>query len=383
MRDSTLIRKNLFRKKLRFLFLFLSIFVAFFLYGTLVTVKNAMLSGTGDVATNRLIVSNKINFTQPLPISYLESVRATEGVAAAAPTLWFGGYYREPRNFVVSYATDLPSYLTVYSEMTLPPAQREACLAQRTGLLVGKTLAAQYGWKVGQNVTLLSSIWQSTDGGRAWPFTVCGIYTDTSGNGGDAAALMHYEYFNGTRTIGKDDISLISLTMRDGADAERIGDAIDTRFANSSHETDTVSEQQFAAAFAAQFGDIGLIVTLVVGAAFASMLMIVGSTMLLAVRERTRELAILKTIGFPVPRLLKMVIGESLLIAALGGIAGLLVAQLVTWAVSQNGSLAAFAMRPATWGSGLLWILVLGLTVAAVPAYRALNLNVLTALGRR
>lgn len=383
MRDATLIRKNLFRKKLRLIFLFLSIFVAFFLYGTLVTVKTALQSGGNDTEANRLIVSNKINFTQPLPIAYLESVRATEGVAQATPTVWFGGYYQEPRNFVVSYATDLPSYLAVYPELSLPAEQRETCLAERTGLLVGQGLARQYGWKVGQNLSLISSIWQNTDGSRAWPFTVCGIFTDESGNGGDTAALMHYEYFNGSRGVGRDDISLIALTMEKGADGDRISDAIDARFANSPFETDTVSEQQFAAAFAAQFGDIGLIVTLVVGAAFLSMLVIVGSTMLLAVRERTRELAILRTIGFPLPRLLKMMVAESLLIAGLGGVAGLLVAQLVTFAISRNASLSVFVMQPETWLSGLLWILALGLVVAAIPAYRALNLNVVTALGRR
>lgn len=383
MRDLTLIRKNLMRRKLRFFLLFISIAIAFFLYGALNTVHNALQFASSNAQDDRYIVASKVNFTQPLPIAYTDEVRRMRGVASAAPSAWFGGYYREPRNFVVSYAVELSSYLAVYSEYVLPAEQRRSCIARRDGLLVGRALADQYGWSVGQTVTLMSSIYTQSGGERSWPFTICGIFTDARSQGTDIGAFMHYDYFNGSRVIGRDTINFVTLRVQPGVDAAAIQDAIDARFANSAFETETTSEQQFSAVLARQFGNIGLIVAFVVGAALISMAVIVGSSMLLAIRERTRELAILKTLGFPRRRLLKIVAGESLLIMLVGGLFGLGAAQLLTLLVSQLPALAAFAMQPMTWLSGIAWILVLAVLIAVAPVYHAMNVNVLTGLGRR
>ena len=197
MRDLTLIRKNLFRRKLRLALLLLSITIAFLLFGVLTSVQRSFTGADDPGQSDRLIVTNRINFTQPLPISVRDRIRRIRGVKAATHAGWFGGYHQEPRNFLITDATDLPTYLQVYPEITLPQAQYAACLANRTGLLVGKKIADQYGWRLGQNIALKSNIFQQLNGSRAWNFTICGIFTDSKARGSDGIVLFQYEYFNG------------------------------------------------------------------------------------------------------------------------------------------------------------------------------------------
>ena len=383
MRDLTIVRKNLFRKKLRFSLLWLAIFIAFLIYGVLVSVQSIFSGGSTAANPNRLVVTNKINFTLPLPISYFDRIRAMPGVAAATHTSWFGGYYKEPKNFVFSFITDFPTYFQVYPEIELPAAERQACYRDRIGLLVGKTLAAKNGWKLGQDVTLFSSLFQQQSAKRSWAFHVCGIFTVPEGRGSDQMALMRYDYFNETKSVGRDTIGNVTLVTADAARNDAIRHAIDTQFANTGAETDTVTEQQFSTAFVSQLGNIGLIVTLVVGAAFISILFIVGNTMVMAVRERTREIGIMKTLGFPEGRILRMIVGESMLVAMAGGFAGLAVAWIFIKVMSKSGMMNGVAMGPRVWLGASLWIALLGLLTAAVPAYNALRLTIVAALGRR
>jgi putative ABC transport system permease protein len=265
----------------------------------------------------------------------------------------------------------------------MPQRQYADCLANRTGLLVGKSLADQYGWRVGQNIALNSNIFQQLNGSRAWTFTLCGIFTDSKARGGDKVVLFHYDYFNETRSFGRDSIGLVALLTDDASHNQAVADAINREFANSAAEVDTVTEQQFAAAFLAQLGDIGLIVTLVVGAAFLTIIMIVGSSFALTVRERTREIGILKALGFSGRRISLIVVGEAIIIAAVGGLVGLALAQISVIGLSYSGQLSTLSMGWTIWLSGIGWILLLGLLTAGIPVYRAFHVNTVTALGKR
>ncbi len=383
MRDLTLIRKNLFRKKLRFTLLFISIMIAFLLYGMLVSVKTLVETGGDSANDNRMVTTNKVNFTQPLPISYIDKVRAVPGVAVATHANWFGGYYQDQKNFMVMFAADPESYLQVYPEISLPPSEREAFLKDRTSIIAGKQIAEKFGWKVGQTVPIFSNIYQQKNGKRSWDFKIAGIFTSSKKNNPDSFVVFHYEYFNETTAFEKDMLGYMIFLTKDASLNDSIKEKIDSGFANSPYATDTVTEQQFSAAFASQIGNIGLIITIVVSAAFITILFIVGNTMVMAVRERTREIGIMKTLGFPTPRILKLIIGESLLIALSGGLFGLGLASIFVTLLGKLGLLAGLTIPSSVWTSGLLWMILLGILTAAVPAYNALKLNIVTALGRK
>jgi putative ABC transport system permease protein len=383
MRSLTLVRKNLFRKKLRFSLLFISILIAFFLYGVLMSIKDIATTGGDGVRADRMVTVNKINFTQPLPISYLSRIRAIKNVQTATHVSWFGGYYQEPKNFLVMFAVEPASHLKVYSEVVVAPDQRATFLNDRTSMLVGKEIADKYGWKAGQRIPVFSNIYSQKNGSRSWDFLVAGIWTTNLKNSPANSIIFNFDYFNETRSFGRDMVNQVVFVTGDPARNAQVKAAVDQSFANSAYATDTITEQQFAAAFLGQLGNISMIITLVVGVSFLTILIIVGNTLVMAVRERTREIGILKTLGFSAQRVLALVLTESLLIAFIGGVAGLLLAQAVIAGLAANGILTGVSMSGGVWMIGLLWVLLLGSLTAAIPAYNALKLNIVTALGRK
>ena len=379
-----LIRKNLFRKKLRTSLTIFAIFVAFLIFGVLATFQNGMNAGVDLAGADRLIVTNKINFTQPMPIAYVSRVAAVPGIARVAHASWFGGYYQEPKNFLVSFAIDPASYLDIYSEYIVAPAQREAFLRDRGGVLVGKVVADTYGFKVGDRIPLKSSIWRQKNGSDTWDFTVSGIVTPREARVDTNFVMFHYEYFKETRDVGGDTIGWMIVKTANTKDNERIIKTIDTQFANSPFETETKTEQAFNKAFIEQMGDLGFIILAVVGSAFVTILLIVGNTMMLTVRERTNEIAVLKTIGFTGERIFALIIGESLLLAVIGGLLGVGLAWLISFGMAQ----AMSSFGPMTFSlntalTSFVLIATLGVLTGFVPAYRAMKLDVVTALGRK
>lgn len=382
MSEFTLIRKNLLRKPLRFLLMYVVIAVAFLLFGLLQSIQSVMSGDSGANAGNRLIVTNRVNFTQPLPFSYAARVAALAGNNPAALASWFGGYYKEPRNFLVSQAIDAPAYLKVYPELHLDALQKAAFLGERTGLMVGRATAQRFGWKVGQHIALSSTIFSNRRGGHAWDFVIAAIYSNDKANGDEQSVYFHYDYFNATRTFGIDRIGSMVVATPDAAAGERLARIIDAAFANTPDETSTVNEQQFAQAFLAQFGNIGAIVRIVVGAAFFTMLLVVGNTMMMNSRARTREIGIFKSLGFPRSSVARMVVGEALLLSGSAALGGLLLAGGIVAVLRKSPNLSGLSMTPAIWLAGLAAAILLGLLTAAVPLRTALKLNVATALGR-
>jgi putative ABC transport system permease protein len=386
MNDFAIVRANLFRKKLRTILMMVAIFVAFLIYGVLGSFQIAFNSAGTNGQANRLITVNKINFTSPLPISYYERVRAVEGVDKLTYANWFGGYYQDPKNFTVVQTVEPASYLDVYAnDLVVSEAEKQAFIRTRDGLAVGETLARKWGWKLGDKVPLNSNIYtNASNGTTAWDFTVVAILHPSSDKVDTNYALFNNEYFNETKSFGKDMIGWLIMTTTSPDLNDRVIRAIDSLFANSPYETATDTEQAFNKAFMAQLGNIALMVGLVVGAAFVTILMIVGNTMVMAVRERAREVAVLKTLGFPVPRLFRMVLSESLLLAFLGGIPGLLVAALflVGAKAAMGGNMGNLAMAPAIVVTGLLLMALLGLVTGLIPAWNAIRVNIVTALGR-
>jgi putative ABC transport system permease protein len=385
MNDLVLIGKNLFRKKLRAGLMLVSILIAFLIFGVLAGFERAFNAGEDVAAADRLVVVNKINFTQPLPFAYFNRVRGIEGVREATHLNWFGGYYQDPKNFMVVMAVDPETYMQVYDDQIDVAADaRAAFVRERTGALVGETMLKKWGWKVGDRVPIMSNIFTQKNGSRTWDFTIVGAIKSRKPNVDANFMVFHYQYFNETQNLGKDMIGWMALNTTAPSANERVAKAIDQMFANSLYETSTDTEKAFNKAFAAQLGNIALIVALVVGAAFATILMIVGNTMVMAVRERTREIGVLKTLGFPNGRILRLVLGESVLLALLGGLPGIALAALFAAAMetSVGNFIPGFAVTPGIAITAVALMLGLGFATGLIPALSAMRLKIATALGR-
>jgi putative ABC transport system permease protein len=384
--DFDLVRKNLFRRKLRAALMIVSILIAFMIFGVLAGFYRAFTAGEDRAAADRLITVNKINFTQPMPIAYFNRVRAVDGVRQVTHANWFGGYYQDPKNFLMTLAIEPATYFDMYrSELDIPPEQLQAFISDRSSAVIGESMARKWGWKVGDRVPVASSIFtQRSNGSHTWDFTIAGIVKGKAEQVSTDFLLFQYAYFDETRTFGKDTIGWLILQTNSPENNDRVARTIDAMFANSIAETSTDTEKAFGKAFAAQFGNIALIVFLVVGAAFVTILMIVGNTMALSIRERTREIGVLKTLGFSGPRILRMVLGESVLLALLGGLPGLAIAALIT--IALRASLAniapAFAVSPVIALEGIALMIALGLFTGVIPALNAMRLKIATALGR-
>ncbi|HET6434671.1 MAG TPA: FtsX-like permease family protein [Xanthomonadaceae bacterium] len=380
-----LIWAALFRSKTRTLLTLLSVVAAFLLFGMLDSVRVAFNAGGSVAGANRLVVASRLSITQMLPLSLDPQIKAVPGVKQSAFAAWFGGIYRDPRNFFPNFSVS-EGYLDLYPEYVLPAAQRKAFEADRTGALVGESLAKRFGWKVGDTIPLQATIFPR-QGSNDWPLTIRGIFhlADAKRRGEENQLLFHWTYFDEANDYVKGRVGWYIVRVADPAAADRVAQAIDALSANSDHETKTQTEQAFNQAFAKQFADIGLIVTAIMGAVFFTLLLLTGNTMAQAVRERIPELAVLKTIGFSNRSVLWLVLAESVLLVVLGGALGLGIAALLMPMVSgaSGGVIQLPTVMPQTWGTGLALMVAIGVLVGLLPALRAMRLNIVDALAGR
>ncbi len=385
MNDLSLMSKNLWRKPVRTILLIISITVAFLILALMLSFNHA-LNAVNTLPT-RMITLSKINFTETLPIAYYDRIANTEGVAAATHMNWFGGYYQEmPRGFLPVFAIDPQSYFRVYAEdLQVPENVREAFFDDRTAMLAAEPVAQRFGWLIGQRIPLKSNIFtNSTTGDSTWSFTLVGTIPTPPGSSQTGSVLIHYDYFNETITFGRDRIGWVPFLTTSAAINDQVAERIDTRFANSQDETSTQDEAAFNRSFAAQLGNIGLVVTLVVGAAFIAILLIVGTTMALAVRERTKEVGVMKTLGFSSARVLRLVLGESFLLSFLGAALGTGLAALLLGALASSGGggpQISFAPIVLVWA--VVVAAALGAATGLPPALQAYRMRIVDAFARR
>ena len=378
-----LVWRSLMRRKLRTIFTALSILVAFLLFGALMALRVAFGMGVDLAGQDRLVMIQKVSFIQPLPVSYKNRIASTPGVATVTHSSWFGGIYQDKKNFFPQFAVEPEAWLAMYPEYVLTDAERTAWFADRTGAVVGRALADRFGWKVGDRVPLQGTIWRNSDD-SPWTFTIDGIY-DAGTTGTDTTQMFfHYEYLNEARQFGKDMTGWYVIRVADPAQSENVAARLDALFANSPAETKTSTEKAFVQAFAKQIGDIGSILMAILAAVLFTILLVAANTMGQAVRERTNELAVMKTLGFGDGQLLGLVLFESVLLAVIGGGAGLLLAWLITQQGDPTGGLLpAFFLPTRDIVLGVALIVVLGLTAGALPAWQASRLRIVDALRRQ
>jgi len=374
---------NLRRKPIRTTLTIGSIVVAFLLFGVLKTMQGALEFGADLTGVDRLATMHKMSLIQVFPISYVNRIRGVDGVIDAAPFIWFGGIYQDERNQVAAQGTDPETFLTVYSEYKLPPEQRADWLSDRASAVIGKALAERFQWKVGDTVPVRSSFYRkANNGGDTWDMRIAGIYETT--NGDNSSLYFHYDYVNEALAPnnGRDTTIWVVMKIRDPDESQRISAAVDALFANSPAETKTATERAFVQGFANQMGNIALIVTAVASAVFFTMLLVTGNTMAQSVRERTNEIAVLKTLGYRKETIAGLVLTESFAIVAIGGAIGLGLAALAAGFVGQL--LAAFfpvaGIPRSTYVTGAVLIVVLSMLAGLLPSMAASRLKITDAL---
>lgn len=387
MKFFPIVWRNLLRRKFRTIFTIGAIFFAFLLFGVLMAIRSAFAMGIDMAGQGRLMVIDKVSIINPLPASYENQIKLIDGVTDTTHANWFGGYYQDVRNQFATFAVEPESWLRIYNkEYELPEDQKKAFFADRASAIVGSDTAKKYGFKVGQRVPLNGTIYRRPDGGP-WEFTIAGIY-DSKLKGSDKTQLVfHYQYLRETlpeRSGFRDRYNWYVFTIADPDRAPEIAAKIDAMFANSPSETKTNTEKAFVSDWAKQVGDIGKIMMWIVAMAMFTILLVSGNTMAQAIRERTNELAVLKTLGFSDGRILGMVLLESAIIAIVGGGLGLALSYvfITLGGDPTHGLLPAFYFPTPALAVGVALVVALGIAAGLLPAWQASRLHIVDALRR-
>ena len=381
MKFLPLLWRNLVRKKVRTTFTLLSILVSFLLFGLLGALERGLSQGAQTAGTDRLVTQHKVSFIQPLPVRYWSTIQSVDGVDVVSHLTWFGGYYQDRSNRFSQFAVDPETYLELQPELRLTDADKQAWLADRTGAMVGHSVAERFGWELGDRIPLQATIYRREDG-SAWEFTIAAIVDDSGPNGGPEF-IFHYDYLSQMGGPFGSEMNWVGQFMSRIDDPDRaieIAADIDSRFANSEAETKTATEKAFAQSFANQLGNIRAIVLGITSVVFFTLLLVAGNTVAQSVRERTEELGVLKAFGFTDATVMGLVFAEALSLAALGGGAGLALAWLVASAFDVGGVLPPLYVPTERMGMGLILIVLFALVVAALPAWQALRLRIVDAL---
>ena len=370
----------LWRRKARTIFTMMSIIVAFLLFGMLETIDYAFAHpDSGSSGADRLITTNKTSITLALPFSDTQQIRSLPGIKEVTWLTWFGGYYQEAKNFVFAIPVDIESYLSVHrGEMTLRTDGLQRYRQTRTGALVNSELMKKYGWKVGDKLPLHSTIWTRRDDGTLnWVFDIVGAFDSTDASQ-SSLVLFHYEYFDEGRSFGRGSVGWFEEAINEPSQAAIMAQRIDALFANSSNETKTQPAKDFLISFIKQRGDIGLVLRAILGAVFFSLLLLTANTLMQSMRERTAELAVLKTLGFTDGQVFGLLVGESLLLFVVAAAIGLTLSYGLLPIIKdalQGVDLSGGMLIP-----GIALAVTIAVIVGLPPALRAKRLKIVDAL---
>lgn len=373
------------RHKLRTGLTVLGIIVAIVAFGLLRTVVDAWYSGAEGSSDTRLITRNAISLVFPLPIKYQERIRKIEGVTAITHASWFGGVYVSEKNFFPKFAIDAKTYFDVYPEFLIPPAEINAFLIDRKGCVVGRKLADTYGFEIGDTVPLRGTIYPGT-----WRFTVRAIYDGAEAKTDISQFFFHWDYLNETRkkatarkTSRKTDwVGVYAINISEPNRAAEISNKVDAMFRNSLAETRTETEKAFQLSFVAMTEAIVVAIRIVSFVVILILLAVMANTMAMTARERIGEYATLKALGFSHHFLAGLIYGESMAIAFVGAIIGILLTFPVTDKFSEQvGTLfPVFGVSLETIYMQAIAAFSVGIAAAVFPAYRAAQISIVEGL---
>jgi len=376
-----LLLKNAFRHKLRTTLTMVGLVVAICAFGLLRTIVDAWYAGVEGSSSTRLVTRSAISLTFPLPLNYGQRIKSVEGVSGISWSNWFGGVYITERNFFPQFAVDPTTYLALYPEFRLSDAERLAFMRDRQGVIVGRKLADKFGWKVGDQIPLRGTIYPGT-----WTFNLRGIWDGAEAKTDESQLLMHWSYLN--ETVRKlypkraDAVGVYIVGINEPQNAALISQRVDELFKNSLAETLTETESAFQLSFVSMSEAILVAINAVSLIIVVIIMAVMANTMTMTARERLAEYATLKALGFAPSFVVKLLFGESLLIALIGGGLGLLLTlPLAAGFASAVGTLfPSFHVSGLTMGLQVVAALVVGLVAAAWPAWKMSRIDIVQGL---
>jgi putative ABC transport system permease protein len=375
--------KNALRNRRRSILTIGSIAVSLCLLGVLIAIYHAMFYGQATPGQAlRLVTRHKVSLGQAIPASYEEKIRAVPGVKEVSPWNWFGGTYKDSRdfkNFFARMGVKPKPFMTIRTQMDMPADQRQAFINDRTGCVISRDLAQKLNFKIGDRITLIGDIYPVT-----LELKVVGIYYDPDS---ENTLYFNVDYLREALPQARRNLdSTIAILADSPDDVPRIAKTVDDMFANASPPTKTESEQQFALSFLWFLGNIKLYLMSICAAVTFTILLVSGNTMAMSVRERIKEVGVLKTLGFTNDAILGMIIGEAMTIALIGGLIGLVLAFFLTILMGRSagnfgiGGLQHLSLTPLTAVTSLAVAAFIGLVSSFVPAWNAARTNILDSL---
>jgi putative ABC transport system permease protein len=379
MKYFALLYKNVWRNHRRTLLTVSSIAVSLFLVATLLTLLNELQNPieTPESAL-RLITRHKVSLFNSLPIAYRQKIAKVEGVQAVMGSMWFGGVYKDPSNFFAQFSADTDQFFDVNADMIIPEDQKQAFLKDRTGCIVGKSLAKRFDWKLGDRIHLKGALFQFDP-----ELTVRGIYEGGSDLG--TTLFFHWEYFNeGLNNAGF--TGTYTIRARSSDEVPKIAERVDALFQNAPVPTKTETERAFILGFASMLGNVQFLITSICSAIIFAIVLVAANTMAMSIRERVREIGVMKALGFHSNRILALLLAESMLLALVGTLLGSLGARTIYSRLDLATLTSGFLLRLDVNPKILLLCLgigcVVGLLAAGVPAWRASRFPAVEALRR-
>jgi putative ABC transport system permease protein len=382
MKFLSLILKSARRSKRRTVLTILSVALAVFLFAALRAVLDGFNAATEGSSSTRIVTIRSTSLIFSMPTSHANGIRSTAGVQDITWANWFGGIYKDPQNFFAQFAVEPESYLRMYPEVILTPDQKQAFLDDRTGCIVGDGLARRFGWKLGDRIVLRVGI--PTYGTQDYDFTIRGIYR-ASGSSVDSQTMMFNWKYADERSIQKGQVGWYVIKIDSPDHAPQIASAIDQQFANTPYETKTDTEKQFQSSFASMFGNLNLLLGSIALAVVITTLFVAANTMAMSVRERTTEIAVMRTLGFPAQWIFFFIAGEGLLISIVGGVIGALLAWFIVDGQKlgiSGGFAPAFAVSSTNAVVGVGISAIIGVIAGTIPAMMASRLKIVDALRR-
>jgi len=375
---TTFVTKSAFRNKRRTFLTMVGIGLPLVVLTIMMTIWRAFYSDNGsEQSTQRLITRHRVSLTFSLPIYYRQKMATVPGVVAVVPTQWFGGLYIDdkPEHFFAQFATDPQDFFKVYTDFKIPPDQLDSWQHDRAGAVVDSELAKKFHWKIGDRIVLKGTIWDAN-----LELTIRGIYSAPQPT---QSLYFDRKYLEEAVPVMKDQSGTFGILADSPADVPKVAAAIDDMFHNSPQQTKTESEKAFGLDFVAMLGNVKAFILGICGAVVFASLLVSANTMAMSIRERTREVAVLKTLGFTRKVVLALFVGEAVVVAVLAGIIGISLGSLAMYLVGHNPNLGFFqgiSVSPITMVLAILLAATVGLVAAVLPSHNASKVDIVEGL---
>ncbi|AEV37830.1 protein containing DUF214, permase predicted [Pseudovibrio sp. FO-BEG1] len=365
----------------------MTISFAFAIFGLADAIDNAFSGGRDLSQTKRLITNHKVSMTNTMPIHYGDQIAQLDGVTMVTHATWYGGYYQDERNPVTVFAVDAQKYIEIFDELVFADEQKSAFLSNISGAAVGRAMADQQGWQLGDRVQIHSNIWRTKHDTNVWDFEILAIFEGEDTNTETNLFLIHHDGFDETRSYGNYSAGWFSIKVEPSDTKEQLAIAaeIDALFANSESETKTATEQSFLESFSNQYADIGLVLKMVMGTVVATLLIVCASTITQSARERQRDFAVLQTMGFRVPWISTWIALESFFTVLIGAVLGIVMAMLFAGRLKVvfTELIPEVTIGFGDLAFGLMISAGVGLLAAILPMFELSNTPIVKTLSRR